>query len=503
MPYIEKQPAIGDTTTDNDVLTRGEAKVLIEKLLSNSLFHELEPVEVLDVYVNPKDSAFDHFETFGTTFFGTTVPEDIVGEPIQVIAPIGHKNADEDISHFDADGTVSKSYAREKSLLGAIRGRYVVSQQGDNIEQTKIFRPLDPNIIQYPLIGEIVLGLEFNGEFYYFSKLNNTGKVSQLSQYGLSNINDELANVSDKVLTNSVLVENRKHSFSTISGSNIPLGLNFEEDQRVFRLRPEEGDTIIQGRYGQSIRLGSNVRRNREGGEGATFTSSPNIKLVAGCLMYDRAGEVHREVTRERGGGGDSEVVGYRDEYDIRSHTEDLNLDETSLYLTTNEVVTLPEPALTIGKRKISSDYRGPQAILASERIIINAKPKLQPDDVTGDTKSQVSILSNDEIILEVPRGKVTDGVGSNDFTSLMGNSIRMGAKIGGLDPVVKGNSDFSRVIDIVLNTQISANLAAIATETALPTPNVQRINALVQENGELERIKSTKSFYSKTVNTE
>ena len=50
---------------------------------------------------------------------------------------------------------------------------------------------------------------------------------------------------------------------------------------------------------------------------------------------------------------------------------------------------------------------------------------------------------------------------------------------------------------------QISANLAAIATETALPTPNVQRINALVQENGELEVIKSTKSFYSKTVNTE
>ena len=111
--------------------------------------------------------------------------------------------------------------------------------------------------------------------------------------------------------------------------------------------------------------------------------------------------------------------------------------------------------------------------------------------------------MSNDEIVLEVPRGKNTNGVGSNEFTSLMGNRFTMGAEIGGLDPVVKGNSDFSRVIDIVLNTQISANLAAIATETALPTPNVQRINALVQENGELEVIKSTKSFYSKTVNTE
>ena len=83
----------------------------------------------------------------------------------------------------------------------------------------------------------------------------------------------------------------------------------------------------------------------------------------------------------------------------MRTHTEDLTLDESSLYLTTNERVTLPEPAFTIGKKRISSEYRGPQAILASERIIINAKPKLQPDDATNDKKSQVAILSNDEII--------------------------------------------------------------------------------------------------------
>jgi len=187
----------------------------------------------------------------------------------------------------------------------------------------------------------------------------------------------------------------------------------------------------------------------------------------------------------------------------MRTHTEDLTLDESSLYLTTNELVTLPEPAFTIGKRKISSDYRGPQAILASERIIINAKPKLQPDDGTGDTKSQVAILSNDEIILEVPRGKVEDGVGSNDFTSLMGSSLRMGAKVGGLDPVVKGNSDFTKVIDIILNTQINANLAEITVEAAKQPPNVPRIKKLEEENRELNKIKSTKSFYSKTVNTE
>ena len=75
MPYIDKQPAIGDTTTDNDVLTRGEAKVLIEKLLSNSLFHELEPVEVLDVYVNPSDPSYDETQTYKDV-----VPEEMKGK---------------------------------------------------------------------------------------------------------------------------------------------------------------------------------------------------------------------------------------------------------------------------------------------------------------------------------------------------------------------------------------------------------------------------------------
>jgi hypothetical protein len=84
-----------------------------------------------------------------------------------------------------------------------------------------------------------------------------------------------------------------------------------------------------------------------------------------------------------------------------------------------------------------------------------------------------------------------------------MGSSLRMGAKVGGLDPVVKGNSDFTKVIDIILNTQINANLAEITAEAAKQPPNVPRINELTQENRELETIKSTKSFYSKTVNTE
>ena len=127
MPYIDKQPAIGDTTTDNDVLTRGEAKVLIEKLLSNSLFHELEPVEVLDVYVNPEDPAYDQYETFTNTFLNTEVPSQLIGERIQNNAPEGYETYEKDLDNV--------AFQRDRTLIGAIRGRYVVSQQGDSIEE--------------------------------------------------------------------------------------------------------------------------------------------------------------------------------------------------------------------------------------------------------------------------------------------------------------------------------------------------------------------------------
>ena len=40
----------------------------------------------------------------------------------------------------------------------AVSGRYVVSQQNHPIEQTFLFYPLDPNNLQIPVRGEVVLG---------------------------------------------------------------------------------------------------------------------------------------------------------------------------------------------------------------------------------------------------------------------------------------------------------------------------------------------------------
>jgi hypothetical protein len=45
----------------------------------------------------------------------------------------------------------------------------------------------------------------------------------------------------------------------TATSGSLPLGYTFEENQQVRNLQPFEGDTILQARFGQSIRFGSTV----------------------------------------------------------------------------------------------------------------------------------------------------------------------------------------------------------------------------------------------------
>ncbi|MDG1689231.1 MAG: hypothetical protein P8I02_00405, partial [Flavobacteriales bacterium] len=57
------------------------------------------------------------------------------------------------------DDTDETTYQRiDNNLLpGEVVGRYVFSEQGDSIEEIvdRTFLPLNPNIIQYPLRGEL------------------------------------------------------------------------------------------------------------------------------------------------------------------------------------------------------------------------------------------------------------------------------------------------------------------------------------------------------------
>tara|TARA_R100000742_G_C4278408_1_gene101165 strand:+ start:220 stop:1875 length:1656 start_codon:yes stop_codon:yes gene_type:complete len=229
---------------------------------------------------------------------------------------------------------------------GVITGRYCISEHNENTEGCR-FIPLSSNVIQYPIVGEMVLGFEYNNERYYFSDVNPEWSKINSPQYNASNTDKDGVNVGQQ-------------SFVDIKPKRLLVG---------------EGDTIIQGRFGNSIRLGSNQGENR--------FDSPNIKLVAG--VRDLEPEVTDEMMFEDEGGFDV----FSDDYmeagaDLDFTIETLPKDKSSIYLTTDEQVNYPQPSflganeITKGifnfNRPMDLDYTEPQIIFDSDRILLNAK---------------------------------------------------------------------------------------------------------------------------------
>lgn len=116
---------------------------------------------------------------------------------------------------------------------------------------------------QYPVVNEIVLILagpteklndgSSKQQYFYFppyalwNKANH-GAFPNMAQYS-------------KFLKDFQAVQG--YSGTSVSGS-LPLGYTFQENELVRNLQPFEGDTIMQGRFGQSIRFGSTVQGIRK-----------------------------------------------------------------------------------------------------------------------------------------------------------------------------------------------------------------------------------------------
>ena len=255
----------------NDVVTTNELQLHLKQLAKDVEFYELEPFEVMDIY---------------------------------------RPNAENGIS-----------------IPGVVKGRNVISEQGDRPDEMIFYYPLNPNILQYPVVGDILVGMSYKSKRYYLASLQeNLSNVNPKyrKQFNQSGVND-FESISSKQQSIGVLNSDR-------NPSDYQSGEYFK-DTLSERLVGAEGDTIIQGRFGQSIHLGSSQINGQE--------ESPNVKVVAGLEVDE----------------------------------ESLALDKASMYMTTNEEVQYSEPTFTLGRQVgLNTDYTEPQIIFDSDRIIINAK---------------------------------------------------------------------------------------------------------------------------------
>jgi len=202
--------------------------------------------------------------------------------------------------------------------------------------------PLFPNIKHYPLINEIVTvlslpstGLEVNTDssrLYYLPPTNIWGSQHHNAIPGSS----ELAPSQQKDYEQTSAGSVRK---VTDGGTEIVLGDTFIEQLNINPLQPFEGDHIIEGRFGQSLRFGSSEGKD--------------------------------PITKIRNGQGEITNEGWT------TIEESINEDKASIYLTSTQQVNLEPNIFNYNSYNTApetiKDYSSNQILINSGRLVLNA----------------------------------------------------------------------------------------------------------------------------------
>ena len=208
--------------------------------------------------------------------------------------------------------------------------------------------PMDKNLMTFPIVGETILILSINNWFYYLP-YSNTLYPNYRESWAVSEITKGRESTASPTKK-----ENYKETKETGTVNQIPNQQKSQEKQyevkeSVHFLKPRQGDTMITGRAGQTIRF-SEFFLTEDG-----KTSSPS--------MFIRNLE-NPELSNEKIGT----LV-----------DENINKDGSSIYIVSNKV-KVPYKEV-VKKQKIafenfpsSEKLKGNQIYINSDRIVISSK---------------------------------------------------------------------------------------------------------------------------------
>ena len=227
---------------------------------------------------------------------------------VDIILDINHPEAKKS-GGYDAIGTIFYNKIYEKDSSDVTKIKYKA-------------RPLFHFLKQYPLKNEIVLILNAPSNALY-------SDVSAITKYYLPNINiwnhphnnalPDMQYYTDSNEERENLSETEEGTLVRDPENNpieVPLGDYFNENLNLQPLLPFEGDTIIEGRFGNSIRFGATAKEARE------------------KTAYSTKGETGDPITIIRNGQHLEE-----DDRGYEHSIENINTDHSTIYLTSNQVL--------------------------------------------------------------------------------------------------------------------------------------------------------------------
>jgi hypothetical protein len=355
----------------------------------------------------------------------------------------------------------------EWNSLGAIEFEYVSNPTGQIINLSVAY-PLTPNIKNYPLINEIVflitlpstgVGLTWNATRSYYVN------VVSLWNHPHHNAYPENSNVAPppqvKDYTQTEVGSVRR---VTDQSTEIYLGQTFIERSNIHPLLPFEGDVIQEGRWGNSIRFGSTVRR------GGVRNNWSSFGIDGDPLIILRNGQ-----------SPSSSNEGWI------PITEDINKDLSSIYSTSIQKIPLEASSTSYVSYKSDSptnpkEYKdNPQIILNSGRLIFNTTQ----DHILLSSKKSINLNAISSVNIDAPN------------TIIQSTNVYLGSK-DATESVLKGDTTVKLLKTLVQNlqsfTQICSTLVGVPAGTPLAPLNAvasQLTTTLSQLNTNLDNIKS------------
>ena len=287
--------------------------------------------------------------------------------------------------------------------IGMVKIRLIPEDRGVPSELLNWAMPLETGIREYPLKNEIVMVFYSIGRMFYTRRVNINNKITESSWPGLQQKFAPPISQENRVENVTLAAQGGPSYRPWGAQQSITLGDEFAENPAVKMVRPSEGDTIIQGRYGNVIRFGSSLFSNP-----ITPTPEPNLLLTVGPVI--------------------NKATSTQNDSPFSLTYEDINKDRSCIWMVTDEKIVL-DPAtrtsiahLRSAEISDSTKYVGAQIFVNSDRVILNSKTNeislfakaeinlSAVQSITIDSGKAVMITAEQDITLTTPRDIVLTG---------------------------------------------------------------------------------------------
>ena len=250
----------------------------------------------------------------------------------------------------------------------------------------------------------------------------------------------------------------------TDQSTEIFLGKTFKERSNIHPLLPFEGDILYEGRWGNSIRVGS------------TVPNTPN--------NWSTTGQSGDPIVIIRNGQGIQSQEGWI------PIVEDINNDDTSIYLASTQKIPLKASSTNYFSYKENppespEQFAGKQLIINSGRLVFNTTQ----DHILFSSAKSINLNGVNGVNIDTP------------VFTIQSRNTYIGSK-NATEPLLLGNRTIETLNNIISNLsgflQICSGLVSTPPGTPLVPLNVaatQLNQQLLALQGNLEKLKSKSNF--------